>query len=370
MVSSCEIVQFQQVSLYDVYEQPKPQEKIEPIIFDDSRGTLWASLEDCGKFEITNEVPAYTGKSAIKVSWDKGLGCEWIGFGNSFSNWAAADMSQERLRKAFSMYVRTQEKTAKSIPIVLAMEDFAGGGSYHFIAANDYLYGLEMDTTWKRIIVPLWHFPINEEEVDIYSIKQMQFQLEGAGSFYLDDLKLIDYSPEEYQKMRAEVEEMKPKGTPKHTVYTEGNLVEDAWGTGEKICHTLEEKTDSTNNTFIKWKYDATNCDWAQWGINWNGWYQVNFRGVTDKMKLQFKVKTKNESRFKIRLEDFNGHSSEIHSKNYITTSTAEWQTIEIPISDFNIVDKGFYLDQIKQFVFVGLNKGEIYLDDIKITSL
>ena len=63
---SCDIVKFKTISLYDSFEQPPIEEKEELIVFDDSEGTLWSELGDCGSFEITNEV-AYSGKNAIKI---------------------------------------------------------------------------------------------------------------------------------------------------------------------------------------------------------------------------------------------------------------------------------------------------------------
>jgi hypothetical protein len=369
-VEGCSTVSFQKLPLYSELTENKFEEqeteKVEPIIFQDGIGTMWNSLFECGDFEVTKQV-AYSGNASIKISWDKGKGCQWIGFGNSFSNWAATDMSKERHKKALSFFVRTQSNTARSIPIVAAMEDFGGGGSYHFIDAKKYLYGLEMDTTWKQIIVPLWDFPVNEDEVDIYSIKQMQFQLEGAGSFYLDEIKLIDYTKEDYAKMRAEVELMKPKGNINQIVYREGELKKDAWATGETFCQTLEEKTDIDNNTYIYWKFNAENCEWAKWGINWNDWYQINFRGIENDAKIQFKIKASVETRFKIVLEDFAGNSTQLYSSFSISENQSGWQTIDIALKDFNIEGTGFKLDQVKQLLFVGLSSGEVYLDDIKI---
>lgn len=209
-IVGCGTVKFQPQALYDVYEEPAAKEKVEQIVYTDAVGTMWNSLFECGEFEVTKE-QAYTGNSSIKLSWNK-ADCEWIGFGNSFSNWTGSDLSQDRFTQALSFYARTPEKSVSAIPIVACLEDFSGGGSYHFIDAGKYLLGLQLDTNWKRILVPLWHFPVFEDEVDIRSIKQMQFQLEGSGSFFLDDIRIVDYTEEAYQAHRTEVELMKPKG--------------------------------------------------------------------------------------------------------------------------------------------------------------
>jgi hypothetical protein len=281
LLATCDSIKFQEQVLYDKYEFPASREDDEQVFFSEGTGTMWNSLFNCGNFEISNQV-AYSGKSSIKLDWNKAK-CEWIGFGNSFNNWQPTDLSESRFRKALSFYVRTQEKTARAIPIVANLEDFSGGGSYYYIDAGKYLYGLEMDTTWKQIIVPLWHFPIDEEnEVDISSIKQMKFQLEGGGSFFLDEITIIDYSQEKYDKMRADVELMRPKGNANQIVYREGSFEEDVWGSENNECQTLVEEISKNETKQIHWIYNSKECSWAKWGINWNGWYAMNLRGIDE----------------------------------------------------------------------------------------
>ena len=356
--------------LYDKYEKPDVREKITPIIFDDAKGTMWASLEDCGSFQITNKIKAKTGKNCIDIEWDKAKGCEWIGFGNSFSNWNPVDMSEDIYTKAFSMYARTKSGTSATIPFVLSLEDNSEGGCYEFIDPK-YVNGLTLDTTWTQVIFPLWHFPdlFNEDEFDIYTVRQFKVQLEGAGKFYVDDLKLIDFTNEDFEKMQAYKESLKPSGNPNQKVYTEGKLADHAWGVGEKFCYTLSEENDSSN-TYIKWKYNAKDCAWNQWGINWNNWYQINLKGVDEVSQLKFKMKTDGESKFKIKLEDFNGHSSILNSVDYVRANQPTWIEVSIPLNDFNLKGNNFKMDQIRQLAFMSIGKGTVYFDDIEILEI
>lgn len=359
--AACDVVQFQQQQLYSSYEKQKTEEASEAIIFSEATGTMWNSLFNCGSFSVTNEV-AYQGKSSIKLSWDKSKGCEWIGFGNSFSNWSAVDMSEARMRKALTFYVRTQEKTSGGLPIVAAMEDFGGGGSYHLIDAKKYLYGLEIDTTWKQVVVPLWDFPISEETVDIYSIKQMQFQLEGAGDFYLDEIKIIDYSPEQFKQFRAEVDAMKPKGNPNQLVYNPKTFDFDVWGQGKISCQNLTQK-----NNNIHWTFNAENCAWAKWGINWNEWYQVNFRGILDKAILEIELKAAANTQFKMTLEDFNSNKVVLLDQKFTQEQAGEKLTIRLELDSKQFEKASMQLDQIKQLLFEGQGSGEVEISSIKI---
>lgn len=367
-LSACDVVKFQHQQLYDRFETKQEEERAESIIFTDSRGTMWNSLFYCGDFKITNEA-AYSGKNSIKISWDKSKGCDWIGFGNSFSNWVGTDLSESRKRKALSFYVRTQTKTSGALPIVAALEDFSGGGSYHYIDTKKYLHGLEIDTTWKLVIVPLWDFPVNEDQVDIRNIKQMQFQLEGGGSFFLDEIRIIDYSPEQFEQFRAEVEAMKPHGSPNQLIFTTEDFDFSAWNTGSGKCHELHliEKADQS---IITWNYDANNCAWAKWGMNWNGWYQINWRGILDKSVLEMTYASEPNTQFQLFVEDFRGNRQLIYEEDGSTAVSNEWKTIRLPLSEMNLIQKGLVLDQIKQLLFEGVGAGSVQIEDIKIYEL
>ena len=368
IMGACELVQFQKQQLYDRYDKPTAEQRAQSVIFSDAQGSLWHSLFYCGDFKITNEA-AYSGKSSIKISWDKSKGCEWIGFGNSFSNWTAVDMSEERKHKALTFYVRSQSKTSGALPIVASLEDFSGGGSYHYIDTKKYLYGLEIDTTWKLVVVPLWDFPIIEDEVDIRAIKQMKFQLEGGGSFYLDEIRLIDYTPAQFKKFRADVEAMKPKGNPNQVVYNAAEFEFSTWNTGKSACQNVK-LIEESGYKFISWEYNAESCNWAKWGINWNGWYQINFRGILDVAVLELKYKTQPNSQFHLFIEDFRGKSHLIFREYGKSIGSEEWKVIRLPLNKMDLLKNGFALDQIKQLLFEGKGKGKVQIEHIKIFEL
>ena len=372
IISSCSL-QFEKIALYDEFKKPILDKATKQVVFSDAKGTLWSSLSNCGDFSVTNET-AYKGNSSIKLTWTKSTNCEWLGFGNSFNNWIPTNVKQYIHKKAISMFVKTPSNKVNGIPIVLALEDFAGGGSYLFLDSKKYLKGLTIDTTWTQIIVPLWHFPIGDEvendDVDLSSIKQLKFQLEGSGDFYIDEIELIDFDTLQYQHLLNEVDALKPKGKTPQVIYEEGMLTKRGWGIGEKKCHSLHERSDTLGNQFIEWNYQTTECNWAEWGINWNDWYQINWRGLTEECTIQFNAKLSPDSEFQMIIEDYSGHYSSIpiNASNY--TSSDDWIFIRIPLKLFKLQEKGVIMDQIKQLKFKGVKTGKICLDDIKLVSI
>lgn len=367
VLQGCGAVHFKEMPLYNRYEQTADLEKEAYVVFDEESGTLWSSLGDCGEFNVFKGKAA-VGNSFISLAWNKGKDCEWLGFGNSFSNWNAVDMSEERNSLALSFFVRSTQETVNAIPIVACLEDFGGGGSYLFLDSKKYLLGLQIDTIWRRMIVPLWDFPVREEEVDIQAIKQMKFQLEGSGAFQLDEIKLVPFSREEYAESRRWVASTKRKGEPEQEIYKEGFLDEYAWGQHAPGSQVLAERTGPSGERFIHWDIIEPGTGWAKWGINWNGWYQVNLSGLGPDARLKFKVKAEDSVAFRIELYDFQGHVLPLGSFSK-GPGDQGWTEVEISLSELGATNHGLVLDQIKELQFQGLAKGKVLLDDIRITK-
>ncbi len=366
---SCSI-KFEEISLYDEYKKPLPSSIRQMNIFSDSEGTLWNSLSNCGKFKITQET-SYKGSSSIKLSWNKSKDCEWIGFGNSFNNWQPINLNKILNRKAISFFVRTQKDKVAGLPFVLALEDFSGGGSYLFVDCKKYLKGLNIDTNWKQVIVPLWDFPIGNEvendDLDLFSIKQLKFQLEGAGSFFIDEIELIDFDKSKLKSFQRDVELLKPTGEKNQIVYRKGQFEHDSWGHSLKLCQDLSEFKDSSDKIMISWDFSNPECNNPTWGINWNDWYPINFRGLEKNSALYLKVFIDKNASFKIKIEDFKGHYSEALIPNQQANS---WQEIQIPLSTFKLSSNQLEIDRIKQIKFQGLENGRIIIEDIKLNSI
>ena len=86
-------------------------------IFDETKGTLWHSLSDCGSLKSTLIGPIleivlspFHGRNQIE--------CNWMGFGNTFfNNWQPTNLKDEINKKALRFYVKTQSGECSSIPL-------------------------------------------------------------------------------------------------------------------------------------------------------------------------------------------------------------------------------------------------------------
>ena len=201
---------------------------------------------------------------------------------------------------AISFKVMAVDYDQKSVPFVVGMEDYSGGSSYYFSHLN--LFGDDLivsNQKWTTFYMPFTFYDFSVQGVDPSGIKQMIIQLEGSGKLFLDDIKVVPFSKDQYAAMLENVELLKPKGNPNQNIFP-GNFEDMAWGTGQTNCQKL-----MSENEVINWQWN--NCsEWKKWGINWNNWYAFSLRGIVEKTNLQLSV-SKNHSVFDISLEDFKG---------------------------------------------------------------
>ena len=196
--------------------------------------------------------------------------------------------------------------------------------------------------------------------VDVYGIKQMIIQLEGSGKVFLDDIKLISFTNDQYISLRNDVELLKPIANPNQDIFP-GEFDNMAWGLGQTNCQNLQ-----VNNNVIKWQWN--NCtEWKKWGINWTDWYAFNLRGVVDKSILSINV-SKEHDLFFVAIEDFKGKRKSLPIENYsasiVNDSIVSYQ---IPLYDFQLIENNFTLDQMKQLEFTGKDSGVLSIYEIKL---
>ena len=351
-------VEFKPIAVYDVApnENSSQQEK---VFFDEAMGLMWLNLNGCAELKIIEE----DNSNVILLDWNK-LGCDWVGFGNSWSNFIADDISENLQSTAISFRVKAVETEQKSIPFVIGLEDYGGGNSYVFSEFKSFADRLSITKDdWTTINIPLSNYDFSYDGVDPTNIKQMVIQLEGAGKVYLDDIKLVSFTSEQYKQMLANVEAMKPKGNPNQNIYP-SNLQELAWNIGVNECHELLEI-----NNQIHWKWN--DCKYYnRWGINWNNWYAFNLRGIENKTVFQLKLSA-DYSPFSVLIEDFNGKTSELDAANYTAQTISDSiSVLNIPLSDFDLSKKEFTLDRMKQFQFLGdSNGGEMVIYEMKLVQ-
>lgn len=380
LLSGC--VEFKQLTLYDGVESAPKMEKPETIdkvveseIYNDDASDMWGIEDELCKEASFSYDEVYSGTEAVKISWDRyEEGCIFAGFGIGWDGWAGKDLTMVMDHAAFRFYVRSQEERMFGLPIVLTLEDYSGGMGFCY-TANKYFERTFIDTVWQKIEVPLADFDLDTENLDITNIKQLQFELQQAGSVYIDDISLVFYTPPVIEPWIQEEVLPDPLEMP-ITIFDDAFINNHGWGLMDYNCRTVEitDELAFAGNKSISAKWNDTgDCDVMFIAASWNKWNPVDFTvGDYEDFAFEFYIYNRGEVTDEVNLNfglvDYNG--------NYIATKVnakyadkdvfnQSWTRVYIPITEL----KGLAIDytDIKQLGFQLVESGDLLIDEIRM---
>ena len=179
----------------------------------------------------------------------------------------------------------------------------------------------------------------------------MVIQLEGAGNIYLKEIKVVPFDKGQYASLEINRESLRPKGSIPQSIFpSEFSFSHSAWG--------LDHDVDN----LIHWKNSEKN---HRWGINWNDWYPINFRGFESTAHM-YLTTNQHASSFAITLSAFNGAHHTVYIERYQPSISDSLWVYKIPLSDFEIAERNIQKDRIKQIEFVS-DQVDVKIHRIKI---
>ena len=373
-------VEFKKVTLYEGVEKEvkpdKPQrigDVVEPVIFNDNTTDMWGLEKTVCKDASLETKDVYSGKSAIKLSWDRNVsGCNFAGIGIGWDSYAGKDLTNLMDYAAIKFYVRAQKDKMFSLPIVLTLEDYSGGMGFAY-TANKYFERTSIDTSWQKVEVPLSAFDLETENLDVSNIKQLQLELQQSGDIYLDDIELVFYTPEKMEPWMEEDSLPDPLATPIQ-IFDDSFINHNGWGLVvddcQKIALTTAENFSSNSSIYAKW-HDTDNCKVTGFGASWNKWKPVDASNEKKNLFIQFQLKNtgqpQTELNIYVGLEDYDRRKATVQLKSkYVQGGVynRDWNTVTIP---FKSLPKDFDYSHIKQMIFDMKDQGEVYIDDIRL---
>ncbi len=399
-------VQFQPVALYDGVEvAPVPERPrslalaVEPVIYSDQDDdTIWFQDDArCTQGGLTDQV-VYAGGRAVEVTWDrKTEGCEWAGLGFGWDGWAGKDLSQVLPYAAIQMRVRSKEGKMYGLPIVLTLEDYAGGMGFAY-TDNKYFERYFIDEDWQSVTVPLADFDIDApgaQALDLTNVKQVMFELQQSGSIYIDDVNLVWYEPVAQEPWVVLPERPDPAALP-ITLFDDAFINDDGWGLIDDGCQSIEAVQGGVaGSTALRARWDVRpeGCYEGALGVSWDQWYPADITSIKDQGAIQFDVKipagTTRQLPVRVALEDYGRQASQIILDARYAESSAfstEWQTVTIPFTELRgggrelaaapatvgnlpAFRDGADFATIKQLVFYFDDAGEVWIDNLRLVA-
>lgn len=378
--SAC--VEFKSMSLYDgtepVVVSPRPaliETIVEPVIYYDQPKDMWGLESNACQVASISKEAAFSGSESIKLDWNRNaVDCKWAGIGIGWDGYAGKDLTEVMAHAAIEMRVRAQKGKMFGLPFVLTLEDYSGGMGFCF-TDNKYFERTLIDQEWQKVTVPLSDFELQTENLDPSNIKQLQIELQQQGSVYLDDIKLIWYTPEPVKPWM--VEEKRPDPTDFPVLIFGNSFINDnGWGLVKNDCiHTRLENRDANGDQFIHatWQKSAGDCGFTAMGASWNKWFPVDLSRMLKNSAIQFDIQLikggGSQPIFQIGFEDYDrGKSMVAVASNYVNKGMpSTWSKVQVPMSD---LPPSLDFTRIKQLYIQFEGDGEAYLDNIQLVEL
>ncbi|MEM6345123.1 MAG: hypothetical protein AAF927_14625 [Bacteroidota bacterium] len=339
-------IQLRPIALYDGAQSAPPQMKPESIdkivasdLYQDDTLNVWGIVADsCKNFQLVRDVK-YSGDAGLKLKWER-QGCEWVGFGMGWDDYAGKDLQPLLEYAAFQMYVRTPKGKSYGLPFVLTLEDYSSTMAFCY-TANKYFERIAIDEEWQKVVVPLKDFDDEGEGIDYGNIKQLQIEMQQSGEVYLDDIKLVFYEEVEEEPWLAEYVAPDPKKLPIE-MFEEDFINQDGWGLVDSDCQTVKVSNQQafagSKSIHARWDYTGDQCSLPFFGVSWAKWLPVDVRPIVETATLSFYIKADNikDLSFQIQLEDFNRSTSAVvWDPNWAKPAKDGWSKVEIPMLKF-----------------------------------
>ncbi|WP_430404144.1 sugar-binding protein [Fluviicola sp.] len=202
---------FKKVRLYDgiAEEDENIRGYTQLDIFSGNLIDFWTSE---GKECINGTLATDKDGPYLDLKWDKDhTGCDWVGMGFGWDNWAGKDISYVIDTLSIEMLVKCQEGAIKNLPWALCMEDYEGGQAWIGFM-NSFIQTEVISEKWTKVTIPLSLFPFKDYNVNTTNIKQFMIQVFATGTLQIKHIKLVPFSGKLKEKITAEHKSIKVDG--------------------------------------------------------------------------------------------------------------------------------------------------------------
>jgi hypothetical protein len=179
------------------------------VIFDnDLSEEVWSTKNvNCVDLTLKTDVK----DTFLQVKWNKDQdGCDWVGMGYGWDMWTGKDMAAVRDTLAIQLLVRSTTKPFTNIPWAFGFEDYSGNQAW--LGYNkSFLLAKEIGTDWTKVEIPMSLFPFEENDFDLFNVKQLIVQLFSEGTIEINSIQLVPFS----RKLKEEISVSPSKTTIK-----------------------------------------------------------------------------------------------------------------------------------------------------------
>jgi hypothetical protein len=335
-------------------------------IFDENVTDIWGlektNCKNISKFDSL----AKTGKSCLRIQWNKTENCPWLGMGIGWNGYAAKDVSEWIENGSLSFDLRSTQGNAFIPTLIFLLEDY-NGKQAAAVLKSSHLSAYPINENWQKVSIPLSLFNDNNStKCDFSFIKSLNIELQGSGDFLIDNIELI--RQKSTNTIKNKYGETITRILPV-TIF-DGNEA-NYWGFGVFANRTIVVDTTLLLNgkpcIHVK-KFDADNNPTSnEIGMTWENWEATSFADSLQNLYLELTVKG-NPNTIELGFESFKGQKTSINlSEQFLTKDSLGWETFNIPLTAFPFKKVNFQTKYFKQLICVFNKNGEVFLGNIQI---
>lgn len=385
LLGSCQNLNY--VSVYDV--DPNPQRPIDLFpykdIFTDSEQTgIWGTKYHPCKEIVFDSVNNFSGNDHLHIKWDDSGDCNYIGFGFKWGNYKGKNLLPIYNSAAIEFMIRLETEEKTKIPMFFSLLDYSGKQCNSKINLLD-VEGKKMDTSWRKVRIPLSTFNYQKKDINISNIKELRVELQRSGDVHIDNMRIVSHQhnfgfdasdfTKSYNSFPIPIGQEKkywwgvnPNFSENFKFSTQAsfsNNYENKKGDSVYVLPEIELELS------LKVNYDKKSKDnkWNDFGFPFNKWEFADFSSIYSTSAIQFITKTNTPPKIQLTLVSYSGKKrrlQKIPQQQHFTKRAEGIYEFVVPIKSFQQFEE-FNWEKLKEIRFKVLETATFEIGNFKI---
>ncbi len=350
-----------EISLYDSKELLSSYDSFEPkTIFTDSRQDgLWGMQNSPCKNIQYDTSHSVIGKDHLHIQWKQSSECKYLGMGFKWDNYKSKNLLPIVKECAIEMMIKVEEGELTKIPMFFALTDYSGKQCMSKINILDIEGGV-IDTTWRKVLIPLPSFNHEKKQVNLSNIKELRLEFQREGDIHLDRIRIVPH-----EHLYSKAKSIHSKKFHNHPIQI-GQGKEYWWGVDSPYSSSFSFNNQSAHESITA---RIAREDWTDFGFGVYQWLRVDLSSLASTSALSFILSGKKIPKIQTILVAYTGAKRRIqktlNTSNYIQINDSSYQ-ICVPLKSFASYND-FHWNALKEIRFKIIDGSQFDMSDFRI---
>ena len=350
-----------EISLYGSSDSQSGYDSFEPkIIFTDSQQDgVWGMKNTPCKTIHYDTIHSFYGKDHLHIQWKQTSDCKYLGMGFKWGNYKGKNLLPIMKDCAIEMMIRVDEGKFTKIPMFFGLTDYSGKQCMSKINILDIEGGF-IDTTWRKVLIPLPSFNHEKKEVNLANIKELRLEFQREGDIHIDRIRIVPHD-HNFKKTNTRY----TKIFKEHPIQI-GQGREYWWGVNSLYSSSFSFNDESIHERIYA---NISEKDWKEFGFGVYKWHRADISEIASSSAISFILDAKEMPKIQTTLVAYTGPKRRIqktlNTSNYIQINDSSYQ-ICIPLKSFAEFEN-FHWNTLKEIRFKIIEGSQFEMGDFKI---